>query len=558
LRAYRIITIVLWGLVFRAQLQFVRALAQEQCSLAVGVLNSATHTGLPHAMVSYTGTESGYRFTDSGGNVSVENVPCGSYTLSVSKSGFVSSAQATSLDVLLDPARLDEFNGELGEPAERGFTPVHKTVHLTQASRSIRIALLPVSSIGGVVLNENGEPLNGVSIQAIAAQTSLASINYVLARTVRTDASGHYMLAGLIPGDYVVRLAGKAFAKDLSLETAANRAESRRGIPLVYYSGVDTLAAATILHVAPGEHASADFQPAMQPAVNIDGRLTGFVPGDQIKIELYPENDKIPAGNIFVDTSTGLFHALDVPAGTYTLRVLQYQTTRSQWLTAEVPLLVKSKPLHDLIIPLSPGMNLPISVSYEAGAESGEPVQLVLQPQHARIKRQLVVGGSAHPLSDAKSRFQLTNVVPDLYRLYVTLPDRSKSYVTSATLGNADALHREFRLPASAEGELHVTIRGDSASVAGRVVLQEQPAAGAQIYLIPSESPEWVKVGVADERGQFRIQGISPGNFQIRAWMGAPSVTDLLSARGELLILQPSENKTVMLEAQSNLEQEDQ
>src|SRR5215831_6184079 len=556
---YGIVAVVLWILSFPTQQQLARAQEPERCALAVSVLNSATQTGLPHAMVSYSGPESGYRFTDSGGNVRVEDISCGSYVLSVVKPGFVSSGQTAGLDVLLNPARLDEFNAELAEPAEQRSTPVHKSVQLTQSSPSIRVALLPVSSIDGVVLDENGEPLNGISVQAIAAQTSLAGINYVLARTAHTDDSAHYMLAGLVPGDYVVRLAGKISSRNLSLETAANGAGVRRGIPLVYYSGVDTLTAATVLHMAPGEHASADFHPSMQPAVEIDGHLTGFARGDSLKIELYPENDNIHAVDVFVDASTGLFHALDVPAGTYILRALQYHSERSQWLTAEVPVVVKAKPLHDLIIPLSPGMNLPVTVSFEAGAEAREPVQVVLQPQHAHMKQRVVIGSSSPPLSGTSPRSLLTNVVPDLYKLDVILADGSKSYVASATVGNADALHSKFRLARSPENELHVTLRGDSASIVGQVMLQEHPAAGAQIYLIPAESPESTKVATADQRGQFRIQGIPPGNFRIRAWTGTPQVADFLSGRGELLILQPGENKAVMLEAEpTNQEQGEQ
>lgn len=183
---------ILLSLVFPVQYQLAHAQAQARCTLAVEVFNSATHAGLARALVSYTGPESGYRFTDSSGNVRVEDVFCGGYSLSIAKPGFVSGVErADWRNALLSPAKRDEFEAEFTQQEELRVIPVQEQVNLTAASSAVRVALLPVSSIDGVVLDENGEPIAGVSVQGIAAKASLTGIDYIPAQSTRTDDRGH-------------------------------------------------------------------------------------------------------------------------------------------------------------------------------------------------------------------------------------------------------------------------------------------------------------------------------------------------------------------------------
>src|SRR5271163_4325792 len=83
----------------------------QRCTLAVTVVNSATNAGIPHALVTYFGAAQGFRFTDTGGNIQVANVPCASYQLLVSKPHFVSGRE----DSLWANALLNPVLREIGE-----------------------------------------------------------------------------------------------------------------------------------------------------------------------------------------------------------------------------------------------------------------------------------------------------------------------------------------------------------------------------------------------------------------------------------------------------------
>jgi Carboxypeptidase regulatory-like domain len=100
------------------------------------------------------------------------------------------------------------------------------------------------------------------------------------------------------------------------------------------------------------------------------------------------------------------------------------------------------------------------------------------------------------------------------------------------------------------EGELALTIRGDGAAIQGRVMSEGRPLPGASINVIPEgQILGWtMKTCISDDKGEFRISGIPPGDFRIRAWTDSPSLTDLLAGGGAKFTFQPGENKTVTLE----------
>jgi hypothetical protein len=110
-------------------------------------------------------------------------------------------------------------------------------------------------------------------------------------------------------------------------------------------------------------------------------------------------------------------------------------------------------------------------------------------------------------------------------------------------------MHGEF-LIGGEPGELHVTVRGDSATVEGQVTFQGKPAVGAQIYLIPTSGDSaGVKFGYGNFEGHYQITGVPPGDYRIRAWNGFPSPKEVLSGTGQTITLQPREKQTVAIEA---------
>ncbi len=553
-------TIIVVG--FLCAEQAAVAQKQDSCALTGTVVNSATNAGVAHALVNYFGAATGFRFTDTGGNFRVENVPCQFYSLMVSKPGFV-SGQAEPAQLLLNPM-LQEARENQAEQSASPPNPANIQVDLKPGSQPTQGPLTPASSITGTVLDENGEPIYGVAVQGIAVKASLSGTDYAPARTAHTDDRGHYSLLDLTPGDYVVRLAGESSSTQY-FQGILNPNNDHRGMQPVYYPNVVSLSSALVLSLTPGNGITADFRQATEAAFEVNGRLAGFIPQAWTRLRLYRDGDRMPVGRAFVNLGSGQFRLTDIVRGSYTLRVEQYQADPPLWLAAEEPITIAAEPIQNVVVQLSRAVDIPVSVSYEAGAQDDGTISLMLRPQHSRENaRQLFIGPrikpgrqpnsvlvEGTPLTDPSSQPRaLTNVIPDQYRLTVQANGNSGGYVASAKLGDMDVLHGEFPIGGSSTGELHLTIRGDSASVQGQVTFQGQPAQGAQIYLIPAtRDGAGPKLGFGDQDGHYEIKGVPPGDYRIHAWTGPPGAKELLSGAGETLTLQPGDQQTIALEA---------
>ncbi len=528
-----------------------------RCDLSVTVYNSVTNSGIAHALVSYAGPASGFRFTDASGAFRVENLPAGEYELTASKPGYASDKE-------LSP-KVNPFDSMRGRPpvdpgdevrvaSKPGQT--RASMELKPGSQPARVKLVPLSIISGTVLDENSEPLEGVSLQAVAIKAALTGTDYTPVQKANTDDRGHYRFLDLLPGDYIVRLAGEVSSTHMYMGSL-NLNNDHRGMRPVYYPSGDSTASASVFHLAPAEHATADFQQPTEAAFDINGRLAGFTLQAWTQMQLYRDGDRLPVGRAFVNTSSGQFRVTDVPPGSYTLRAVQFGGEPPKYHAAETQVSILSEPIRNLVIELSGGADIPVSVSYEAGAQAGGMMNLSLQAQHMPGNARFLLIGKpplppdAQPAPVPEQPSVLTNVIPDNYRL--TIRTGSNDYVASATLGDQDLLRREFPVAAGGPGEIHIVVKGDSALVQGSVTSKGQPAIGAQVYLISAAGVESdPKVGFGDETGHFNIAGVPPGDYRILALTGPPSAADLLSGNGQTLSLQPSEHRAVSLEVIQN------
>ena len=533
----------------------------KNCVLAGTVLNSATNAGIPHALVSFRGVELGFRFTDTGGNFQVQNVPCELYSLSVSKPGFVSGQEdVAEATLLFNPTARDMMENQSDQPGVPP-QPAITSLKLTPDSQPARIPLVPVASISGAVLDENGEPIAGVVVQSFMVKASLSGPDYVSAKTAHTDDRGRYALLDLAPNDYVVRLAGEASSTHYYSGAKPNTNGDHRGMQPVYYSNADTLASAMVLHLAPAAQINVDFRQATEAAFDVNGKLTGFAPQAWTRLRLYRDGDRMPVGRAFVNITSGQFRLTDIPHGSYTLRVEQYQADPPLWFAAEEPLSVAAEPIRDLVVQLSRAVDIPVSVSYEEGAKDEGSLNIRLQPQHSRENaRELSIGKGMQEFEKLRRQANkditaspqpnaFTNVIPDKYKVTVQANLNGNGYVASAKLGDVDVLHGEFPIGGSIGGPLQVTVRGDSATVQGQVTFQGQAALGARIYLIPTGEGVGLQLRFGDPEGHYEIAGVAPGDYRIRAWMGDPSMKEILAGGGEMITLEPSERRTVTIEA---------
>lgn len=111
------------------------------------------------------------------------SVPEGTWTVAVSKAGFVTLRSGQR------------------HPAEA----VTATTVRSGQTVTIRIALMRAGAVGGTVVDDLGEPISGVQVRALRARRVRGMLR--LEPTiggVSTDDRGSFRLHGLAPGDYYV------------------------------------------------------------------------------------------------------------------------------------------------------------------------------------------------------------------------------------------------------------------------------------------------------------------------------------------------------------------
>ncbi len=129
--------------------------------------------------------------TDDSGVFDLPELPAGRYTLTVSKSGFVSLSYGQR------------------RPLQAG-TPLQLADG--QTLKGIEFQLPRGSVIGGRVLDEDGEAMPGVMVRVMRYQYLQGDRRLTPAGTGQTDDKGQYRVWGLMPGDYYVNAVARGGA----------------------------------------------------------------------------------------------------------------------------------------------------------------------------------------------------------------------------------------------------------------------------------------------------------------------------------------------------------
>ncbi|MDI6917379.1 MAG: carboxypeptidase regulatory-like domain-containing protein [Thermoplasmatales archaeon] len=151
---------------------------------------TADGTGLNNATVTVEGAGLTAQ-TNITGHYTVTGVPPGTYNVTASKSGYVSSTQ-TNVAVTA------------GNTTELNFT-------LTVSAEQQR------GSISGTVKDKNGNPVSGATVKAYNASDMVAGTAY-------TNSTGGYTLSNLLPGTYTIKVSKTGFQEySMSVTLGANQ-----------------------------------------------------------------------------------------------------------------------------------------------------------------------------------------------------------------------------------------------------------------------------------------------------------------------------------------------
>ena len=500
-----------------------RASVGLSCSLAIGafaqtslpsaasgniagiVLDAGENSPLRRAVVTLSTVEAqpqdAVAWTDANGRFSFGYLPAGRYQIRVTKDGYRPAA----------------YNGA-GNP-NRPPETIQLAVGESRSGLMLRLKL--ISSINGVVLDEDGDPLPGVQVLVMRPEFRRGRRKLMPGPMAMTDRTGHYRLSGLVGGQYAVAVNSlNRAAVKIHPEASAGEPQQQYSYGAQYYPGADRAESATLIAVQPGQEISQiDFRLQARPAALIGGKIiipanAGSVKDVSVRIMSQDLGNRMAMGAGAPPPDYN-FRGPQLAPGSYLL--VAQATIESRPYRGVQMIDLGPQGLHDIAIPIEASVDLTGSVSVE-GPDAGK---------HAASFVTLVPGDdipwNAPPLRanvNKDGSFKITGVPPGVWDINAG-PIPSSGYIKSMRLGDQDVLTEEMMIRPSTAEPLKIVLSTRAATLEGDVVQGDQPTRAA-ILLAPDGKFRRVtsfnRFAVADDKGHFEIKNATPGEYRLYAF----------------------------------------
>jgi hypothetical protein len=471
--------------------------------IAGTVLDAADNSPLRRAIVTLSTVETqpqdAVAWTDANGRFSFGYLPADRYQLRATKDGFQPAFYGAG-NTRRPPAIIQLAAGD------------------SRSDFILRLQL--ISSINGVVLDEDGEPLAGVMVQVMRPGFQRGKRRLVLGPGGMTDSNGHYRLSGLVGGQYVVAVTRvNSQVIKIHPEVTTGEPQQQYAYGAQYYPATDRAEAATPIAIQPGQEISSiDFRLQARPSAPLGGKIV--VPPGAVSVKDTMVNImRQDFGSRFsmgygASPPDYIFGGGQFAAGSYVL-VAQAMIDGKRYRGVQT-IDLGPQGLRDLAIPIEAGIDLAGTVSVEGPEPGKNPATFV----------NLVPGDdipwNAPPLRSNVNKdgsFKIPGVPPGIWDINVTIPP--SGYIKSMRLGDQDVLTEDMTIRPNTSEPLKIVLSTRAATLEGDVLQDDQPAR-ATVVLAPDGKFRHVigfyRSVATDEKGHFEIKRARPGEYRLFAF----------------------------------------
>jgi uncharacterized GH25 family protein len=485
------------------------------CSVRGRVVNAVGEQPLKNARVQLQSAEDASRFynatTDAEGQFALAQVAPGTYRVLVRHNRFVQGAY-----------------GQKGYASSGGGL---LTLKPGQTLNDLFFRLVPTAAIVGQVVDEDGEPLPGVEVEALARSSRVAAGPGVLAITQDlapvptdiTDDLGQFRLHSLPPGEYYVSAVDSGMpelSRNLAGAWAFDYADAPRpDYPPTYYPGATNLLQATKIGIRSGDEVRIEFRLRRIEMYTVSGRALDASghPLQGANVSLSPEDLATEFSTLRYNgetDSSGRFQITGVAAGNYSVQALKVEDDKQR--VGEHSITVSAADVTGLELVLSPPVKIPGRITFESSASLTSERGIVwlspISPGEQKI-------GASEIKKDGT--FVLENLRPGRYAISVT-DLAGDSYLKSAHFGATDVLKNGLRVGRAAPaGTLELVVSPFGASVEGAVTKAQTPIAGAYVRVEMTNTEQGRRSSSTetqtDQYGHFAFHALPPGDYTFYA-----------------------------------------
>ena len=432
-------------------------------------------------------------YSNAAGSFAFQTVEPGSYTLSAERDGYI---------------------------ADHGAKPSIVNLKPGQAESSLVLKLLRTGAVSGRVLDADGEPVIGASIQIQPASQKKGLVRPSFGAT--TNDRGEYRAFNVPPGKYRISVSYTRGLQhpnvNIQRATDLSGAAAEEAYAVTYYPGTLSTRDAAIVQIEPGADLFGfDVQLRRMRAVRVRGTVTG--PGGAatgfIAISLQPAGGGGQFSDAFVLSPEGRFNLGGVLPGRYLLTAEAPMTQKT--LTARRVVEVGENGLDGVQLTLAE----PQKLNGRILVPEGRKLPSLLVTLSSRERQDHQGGGMAQPASDGS--FTLPNVPPGDYdvALVATGPG-DDLYTASIRMGDLDVLTGGVHV-GGALAELEITLKANGGTLECSVFNSiQEPLPDAQVVLLP-DPPHQSQMALyaecrTDASGACTLTGVTPGDYHAFAF----------------------------------------
>jgi hypothetical protein len=387
-------------------------------------------------------------------------------------------------------------------------------------AQGIVVRMMPLSTIEGRLVNEDGDPLQGLTVEAvrIEIQNGKRVLKDDYASKVSDD-RGEYRLWYLSPGNYYLKVLGRRGTINALVSGSGGVLAEAYGPE--YFPNSPELNGARVLNFGGGQTVTVDFKLEGHAVRQIRGTLSNMPQRRQIVMRLVRSGDTL-GNRAQVNLANGVFGVADVTPGSYVLQA--YTQDAAPVLMGEVPVTVGDTDLTGVKIALNPAVdvNVRVEAPVQADGPDGVPlrraaVSVQAVPMEPRVLPRDFP--SARSMLQPDGSLVLKGLLPGKYEINVNA--FGQTYVASVSQGDTDVLAEGFTVgPGGGQDLIVRTVTGggtvlgkiDSSDAAVQWTVALFSIAGSRAPII---AQAFTAQGIG---GVFATQTIAPGDYNVYAW----------------------------------------
>jgi protocatechuate 3,4-dioxygenase beta subunit len=426
-------------------------------------------------------------------------------------------------------------------------------------SQTLDLLMLPTAIITGQVLNEEGEPMQHVSVMAMRYTYTTTGRQLAQAATASSDDEGRFRLFGLQPGSYLVTanptegaFDGGAMAADgggmMALADTPNSAAPSKKNQTVYtttyYPNERSPENATPIVVKAGDSGQANFTLARVRAFSVSGTVAGMPAAkseddnqslQNIRMVMaVREGSSMPAG-MTVAAKDSTFRFRSLTAGRYKLVAMGMGAGGGANSAGSADIVVESSDVTGVVIGAQSSLR---EITGQVRAEGNSKpdfskLYIVVAPE-ADPERGVDfssmagffggINGFAQVKNDGSFKVNLSPSAKP-YNVALTAHESGLEdwYTRKVLFGGKDVLESGFKPAEGQAGPLEILISNKGSGIEGTVLdKDEKPFPGADVVAFPADPKlrrhsDLVQSATADQQGHFRMRGLRPGEYIVFA-----------------------------------------